>query len=139
MAFVHGKGAVVNIDDSAGTPRDLSAYITSSDFEITAETAETTAYGKSAKTFIVGLKDGKVSFNGNWDVTATTGPDAVLSGLIGVGPLTVDWRPAGSASTNVKYTGEAICTSYKASAPVGGIVTFSASFQFSDTVTRTVL
>jgi hypothetical protein len=60
-----------------------------------------------------------VSISGSWDATA----DAILAGIVGVAG-TFEYGPAGSAGGAVKFTGEAICTSYNVSAPVGDKVSF---------------
>ncbi len=45
-------------------------------------------------------------------------------------------HPEGSTSTYVKYTGEAILTSYEKSGAIGDVVTYSAEFQVTGAVTR---
>ena len=59
MAFVHGKGTTVLLN-----AYDLSAYLNGADQTITVETAETTCFGSSAKSYVTGLRDGTVSVGG---------------------------------------------------------------------------
>ena len=133
MAFRHGKSAVFKVDNSGGTLTDISAYLNEISFPQSIETAETTTYGKSAKTYIVGLSDATISVSGVWDATV----DAHLSGVRGQeASLSFEYGPEGSTSTRVKYTGECYLTSYETSSPVGDVVTFSAEFQVTDSVTR---
>lgn len=132
MAFRHGKNTSFKVDNSGGSLTDISAYLTEVGFPQTIETAETTTYGKSAKTYIVGLSDSTISISGNFDSTV----DAHLAGIKGVETVSFEYGPEGSAAGRVKYTGEAILTSYETSSPVGDVVTFSAEFQVSDVVTR---
>ena len=132
MAFVHGKTAVFKIDNSGGSLQDISAYCDNVDFPLTADTAEVTTFGDSSKEYIAGLKDATISISGSWDATA----DAILAAIVGVAG-TFEYGPAGSAGGAVKFTGEAICTSYNVSAPVGDKVSFSAEFQCTGAVTRT--
>ena len=132
MAFVHGKSGYVNLDDTGGTARDITAYCDSVDFPETIETAETTAFGATSKSYIVGLRDSTISISGKWDAT--------LDGyMIGTEPASRTWifGPAGSTGGNVKYTGEAILTNYSVSTSVGDVVTFSADLQVTGNVTRT--
>ena len=132
MAFVHGKTAVFKIDNSGGSLQDISAYCDNVDFPLTSDTAEVTTFGDASKEYIAGLRDATVSISGSWDATA----DAILAGIVGVAG-TFEYGPAGGAGGAVKFTGEAICTSYNVSAPVGDKVSFSAEFQCTGAITRT--
>lgn len=132
MPFVHGKSADFRIDDSGGTLRDISAYCDNVDFPQTADTAEVTTFGDSSKEYVVGLKDSTISISGSWDATA----DGYLAGIVGGAAGSFQYGPAGTTGGNIKYTGEAICTSYSVTAPVGDKVSFSAEFQVTGAVTR---
>ena len=57
MAFKHGKNTVFKVDNSGGSLTDISSYLNSVSFPRTIETAETSSFGNSAKTYIVGLSD----------------------------------------------------------------------------------
>lgn len=129
--FVHGKSTHFSIDDTGGSARDISNTLTSVDFPETIETAETTAFGSTSKSYIVGLRDATLSVSGIWDAT-------VDGYFIGTEPAsrTFVYGPAGSTGGFVKYTGECILTSYAISNPVGDVVTFSADFQVTGNVTR---
>lgn len=129
--FVHGKSTDFQIDDTGGTIRDISNTLTSVDFPETIDTAETTAFGSTSKSYIVGLRDATISVSGIWDAT-------VDSYFIGTEPASRSfvYGPAGSTSGNVKYSGECILTSFSISNPVGDVVTFSADFQVTGDVTR---
>lgn len=135
MAFQAAKDSALKLDDSGGTLRDISAYVTNVDFPQEAAPLESTVFGKAARTRIAGLKDASVSIQGNWDSTVTTGPDAILSGIVGkIGSF--EFGPEGSTTGKVKYSGEALCTSYRVSAPVDGIVSFTAELLLDGAVTR---
>ena len=130
--FAHGKSTNFSLDDTGGTSRDLSNVLVSVDFPEIIETAETTAFGATSKSYIVGLRDATISVSGLWDAT-------VDGYIIGTEPATRTFifGPAGSTSSNVKYTGEAILTNYSVSSPVGDVVTFSLDLQCTGGVTRT--
>ena len=130
--FVHGKSTDFELDDTGGTSRSLSNVLTSVDFPEIIETAETTAFGSTSKSYIVGLRDATISVSGLWDAT-------VDGYIIGTEPATRTFifGPAGSTGGNVKYTGEAILTNYSVSSPVGDVVTFSLDLQCTGGVTRT--
>ena len=129
--FVHGKSTDFELDDTGGTSRSLSNVLTSVDFPETIDTAETTAFGATSKSYIVGLRDATISVSGLWDAT-------VDGYIIGTEPATRSFifGPAGSTSSNVKYTGECILTNYSISNPVGDVVTFSLYLQVTGNVTR---
>ena len=129
--FVHGKSTDFELDDTGGTSRSLSNVLTSVDFPEVIETAETTAFGATSKSYIVGLRDATISVSGLWDAT-------VDGYIIGTEPATRSFifGPASSTSSNVKYTGECILTNYAVSAPVADVVTFSLDLQVTGNVTR---
>ena len=129
--FVHGKSTFFSIDDTGGTVRDISNTLTSVDFPETIDTAETTAFGATSKSYIVGLRDATISVSGMFDAT-------VDGYFIGTEPATRSFvfGPAGSTSGNVKYSGECILTSYSLSSPVADVDTYSADFQVPANVTR---
>jgi hypothetical protein len=137
MPFVHGKGSVFKIDNSAGVLQTLTAFIDSVDFSNSVDVAETTTMGSEFKTYVSGQSDGTMSVSGKYDSTAATGPDAVLQGLIGLETTsTFEYGPDGGTTGKVKYTGECFLTGYSVSSPVGDVVTFTADFRISGAVTR---
>lgn len=140
MAFVHGKNTVFKLDSSAGSLVDLSSYLDDVGFPQSIETAETTTFGVAggSKTYIVGLNDRTISLAGKWDATL----DAHFANLIGalnsgsLATASFEFGPAGSTGGLVKYSGEALVTSFEVSNPVGDVVSFSAELQVTGQVTR---
>ena len=133
MAFVHGSDSVFKLDNASGSLTDISSYVNNVDFPQTADVAETTTLGASNKTYIVGLKDATISLSGLWDATA----DAIFGAVVGQSStLSFEYSPEGTASGKVKYSGEAIMTSYSKSSPVGDVVGYSADLQVTGAVTR---
>ena len=131
--FRHGKSTSLKVDNSGGSLTDISDTLTDVSFPETIETAETTSFGSNAKTYIVGLSDATLSVSGNFDATV----DAHLAGIAGqAATVSFEYGPEGTTSTFVKYTGEAILTSYEKSGAVGDVVTYSAEFQVTGAVTR---
>jgi predicted secreted protein len=129
--FVHGKSTDFELDDTSGTSRSLANTLTSVDFPETIDTAETTAFGATSRSYIVGLRSATISISGLWDST-------VDGYIIGTEPASRSFifGPAGSTGGNVKYTGEAILTNYSISNPVGDVVTYSIDLQVTGNVTR---
>lgn len=131
--FVHGKSVDFALDDTGGTSRNISDTLNSVDFPETTETADTTAFGSSSRSFIVGLETATISISGLWDATV----DGYMKGGTEPASRSFIYGPAGSTGGNVKYTGEAIMTNYSVSSPVGDVVTYSADLQVTGAVTRT--
>ena len=129
--FAHGKSTDFALDDTGGSSRNISNTLTDVSYPQTIDTAETTAFGSSNKSYIVGLKDGSFSVSGIWDATV----DGYLSGTEPASRSFI-YGPAGSTGGNVKYTGEAIMTNYSVSNPVGDVVTYSLDLQITGAVTR---
>lgn len=121
MAFRHGRFAEITVNGAA-----LSTFCDSAEISIDAETSETTTFGKSWKTHIAGLAGGTVSLSGNYDPTASTGPAAVLTALIGAAAFPVLVYPGGNTSGQVQHSFNALLTSYSESSAVADKVTFSA-------------
>ncbi len=133
MAFTHGKDSVFKLDNASGSLTDISTYVNNVDFPETADVSETTTLGADNKTYIAGLKDATISIAGLWDATA----DAIFGAVVGQSAtLSYEYSPEGTASGKIKYTGEAILTSYAISSPVGDAVGYSADLQVSGAVTR---
>lgn len=143
MAFASGKASQFTIDNSSGTPTDISAYCTSTDLDQQLAALDTTTYGAtgSSKTYVSGLRDGKFSVNGNFDPTL----DSLMNGTLAANAAgttlptaSVVYGPIGPTTGNPKYTCEVIVTDYKVASPVAGIVTWTATCQISGQLTRTV-
>tara|TARA_R100001082_G_scaffold90534_2_gene57070 strand:- start:4817 stop:5227 length:411 start_codon:yes stop_codon:yes gene_type:complete len=133
MAFTHGKDSVFKLDNASGSLTDISTYVNNVDFPESADVSETTTLGADNKTYIAGLKDATISLAGLWDATA----DAIFGAVVGQSAtLSYEYSPEGTASGKIKYTGEAILTSYSISSPVGDAVGYSADLQVSGAVTR---
>jgi hypothetical protein len=132
MAKYHGKNTFFSVDGV-----ELSAYLNEVTWPTERDTAETSTFGQSAKTYVVGLSDATVDLTGVWDDTATTGPDVVLSGLLAEeDTIPVVFGPSGDGSGRRRYTANAYVTGYETSSPIGDVVAFTASLQISGPVVR---
>jgi len=130
--FQHGKNTDFEIDDTGGSSRNISDTVTNVDFPETIDTAETTAFGSTSKSYIVGLRDATISVSGIWDATV----DGYIRGGAEPASRSFIFGPAGDTGGNVKYTGEAIVTNYSISNPVGDVVTYTLDLQVTGDVTR---
>jgi len=114
--FRHGKNTVVLADE-----HDLSTYLNSVSASNEIETPETTTFGSSNRSFIVGHRDGTVSFEGLFEGGATTGVDYILHTALGDGPtMTVSGDGAGVGRRAILL--DAKSTSYEVSSPLTEVV-----------------
>lgn len=134
MPFRHGKNTGVLVD--AG---NLSAFFNEASASQDVETAETTTFGSSAKTYIVGLKDGTMSISGMFDGDANA-VDAQVSATLGTDAADfVTVAPDGLTIGNIAFSCQARLTSYEISSPVGDVVSASLSVQADGGIDRGVL
>ena len=127
MAFVHGKGGSFTIQDSAGTVRDLSPYLTKVELPQDVDAAETTTFGATGKTYILGLRNGIISLEGRFDATAV----GWLNGIVAVDARAFTWGPAGTTTGFVKYSGSGFLTNLSQNGDLGDVVGLSAGYQIS--------
>jgi len=135
MAFIHGKNTAVYYNGS-----NLSSYFNEASISQDIETAETTAFGNSAKTYITGLKDGTMSMSGMFD-GAEDAVDAVLTSTLGATASDVATVvPAGVSSSGVAtFSAEVRETSYELSSPVSDVVAANLEVQATGGVDRGLL
>ena len=124
--FIHGKDTAVYIDEF-----DLSSYFTSADTSINNSIAETTAYGATDASFIMGIRSGTLSLSGMW-AGDTDGSDEELQALLGNATTPVITVREGSASIGSgAIVAQANETSYAISSPVADVSTVTADFECS--------
>ena len=124
MAFIHGKSSQV-----LHGAYNLGAFLNDASASADVEVAETTSFGSSAKTYLVGLRDGTVSASGMFDGAAGA-VDEVLSASISsdtLAPVTIGYN--GTTLGNRVTILKAKTTSYEVSTPVGDVVAVSYSAQ----------
>jgi hypothetical protein len=125
MAFIHGKSTTF-----LHNTVNLSAFFNDAGANRTVETAETTAFGDSSKTYIVGLQDGTISASGMWDNTALVGSDVVLNTALGVADAEITIVPGASPAAGTRCISAMVdSTSYDVTTPIGDVAAISADFQ----------
>jgi len=136
MAFVHGKDSYCALDDSSGTERNLSSFIDNVTDAMGRALSDVTAFGDEGVKNIPGLQNSTFSITGHWDPTATTGPHAVLSGLVSASDTaTVSFGPAGNTAGLPSVTAECWVTNYSITSAVAEKISFSVDLQVDGTVT----
>lgn len=130
--FTHGSNARLLVNGY-----DLSAYFAQTAVAKSADTAETTAYTDTAKTYIAGLPDATLSAEGMFDGSAGAA-GTVLDDALGTDYAVVSFYPAGTAASATGqglYTTE---TSHEVSSPVDNVVAASFEAQSSQGAERLV-
>lgn len=123
MAFIHGKSAAVLVDEF-----DLSAFLNTFDGAATADTAEVTTFGSSAKSYVAGTKDATISLGGFFDGSVGA-VDEVLQAALGSSAL-ISLAPAGIGTIGNRCSlADCLATSYAVSATVGDAVSVTAEAQ----------
>ncbi len=123
MAFVHGKGGAV-----LWAATDLSAYLNNVDAAATADTAEVTTFGGSAKSYVAGTRDATLSLSGFFDGGVGAVDEVLAAALAGTAAVTI--APAGAGAIgNRAQLASVIETGYTVTAPVADAVSISAEAQ----------
>lgn len=120
MSFKHGKNTTVLLGGV-----NLSPWLNAADFAVDIDTADTTCFGATWKSAVVGTEAAKVDVAGLHDVDQSNLSALFLSLVPGV--LTV--APGGGAAIgDAARLVSAHDVSYAESSPVGGMVAVKASF-----------
>ena len=130
MAFVHGKNTYISVNAV-----DLSSFTNTSEFTRTADSHDTTTYGKNDHVREGGLGDGTFTCGGIYD-NGATGPRDTIEPLIGT-KVTLIRRVEGTGSGRPQDSVDILITSYVETSPVADMVAWSMEGQLSDAVTST--
>lgn len=107
MAKISAKGAVIALDDSAGTPRTISTDVESYEIQYAVDPIEVTGMNEGSHNFIPGQLIVGVTLNLYWNTAATTGAWTVVRGIIGsTSSKTLSITPE---SGGVALSGEFMC------------------------------
>lgn len=129
--------SVFRVDATAGgTLVALSAYIDTIDALGREYTPlDVSNFGDAVERVIPGIEmSQEFGIRGHFDDAGTTGPDAILSVIVGT-LVTTEWNPAGTVAGRRRFTAEALCLSYKVSAEVKGRIDYEARFKQDGTMT----
>lgn len=129
----HPRYITVLLDDSGGTPRDITSSISSiGDIGIAYDQADVTAINDSVMQYLAGRGDADIQFSGPFNNTATTGAHAVFTGLNGANTaatLTVQFGIRAAATNgDPEFEGEFVVTSYLVGGDMNSL-TWSASLK----------
>ena len=128
--FRHGKNVNVFLDQY-----DFSTYFNNVSASTTIDTAETSAFGTSAKSYVVGHRDGTVSLSGMFEATESVGTDQFFASALGSATkIKLIVAPEGNSVGAGAIVLVADDTSYEVSSAIADIVQASAEFQSTDAV-----
>jgi len=128
--FRHGKNVNIFIDEF-----DFSTYFNDVSASTSVDTAETSAFGTSAKTYVVGHRDGTVSLSGMFESTTSVGTDQFFANaLSSATKIKLIVAPEGHSNGAGAIMLQADDTSYEISSAIADIVQASAEFQSTDAV-----
>ena len=141
--FRHGRNTAFKIQTLASVLTDISNVLRDVSFPISLDTPETTAFGSTVKSYVVGIKDARFSCSGMFDATVdalfesiygvdgpTSGAD---SGLTGFG---FEYGPEGTTTGRIKYSGRAHLVNYQTQGSVSDMVAISVDLQVTGAITR---
>lgn len=135
MSVVTGKSAKFSLDNSSGTPVDLSGYCQEVNMTFDIQVHDTSVFGVGSRSKIVGIKDGKFTVKFFADPTLT----AHLVALFGLASSsTFTYGPEGSTTGMRRYTGECWLTSLPVQASVNDVESITASFECTGATTMDV-
>lgn len=123
MTFVHGRNVAI-----LHGAYDLTTYFNSVDVPNEVEEVETTTFGSTAKTFLLGFAEGAISLEGYWDGSASA-VDARLQAVLGGSgtATTVGWN--GTTIGNRCVLASGIEKKYDITAGVGDAVAVAAEMR----------
>jgi len=82
MAKFSAKGAVVTIDNAAGSPQDVSTDVTSFEIQQDAGILDVTGFSDGSKNFVPGLPITGITFEFLYDTHTTSGATTILKGIL---------------------------------------------------------
>ena len=129
MAKQSGLGDYIAVDDSSGSPQDLSTDITNYEIGDGQNLLDATSISKSAMERIIGLGDLTITLNGIFDA-ASNMAHAVFSNKSGIRTVTV--AIGGNSGGNPEMTAECLVSEYNISRGNDGALTWSVSLPLHD-------
>jgi len=139
MPFRHGRNAVLKIDDSGDVLRSLQTMLREAGLNRSVDLAETSAFGTFDKTWVVGMREGRIPWSGMFSAGAATDIANILDGILGLeASRSFEYGPEGQTAGFRKYSGECYLTTYDISSPYNDMVAVSGEFVVTGAVTAGV-
>lgn len=126
-----GKDLSISWIYSGGTV-DLAGDYTTFGWSPSVELYDQSAGADANKSYVVGLKDGQMSYAARLQAGGTVLYNALDAGTEG----TLIWRPEGTATGKPSYTAPAISMGAKINIPYNGLVELTCDFQANGAVVK---
>jgi hypothetical protein len=138
-AFIHSKLSKIKLDTAGGVLTDISDSCDEVGFPEELELVETTTFGVTSKTYLVGFADGKITLAGNWNRTLHTHLSALKAAFRDgtIASASVEYGPEGVDVGDIKVSCEVVMVTYEKTSSAKDQVKFSADFQITGAVTET--
>lgn len=134
MTTLHGKNSVVLFKEF-----DLSSYFNNADISQTVEPAESTTFGASAKSYIVGLRDGTIALAGLFDGAVDAVDEEIKAALASATDPVLTFAPKVTAVGDKCYLAAGKITNYSITSPVADIVSINTQIQASGGIDNGVI
>lgn len=138
-AFIHSKLSKIKLDTAGGVLTDISDSVDEVGFPEELELVETTTFGSTSKTYLVGFADGKITLSGNWNRTLHGHLSALKAAFRDgtIASASVEYGPEGTDSGDIKVTCEVVMVNYEKTSAVKDQVKFSSELQITGAVSET--
>ena len=133
MAFTPTPGRLAILTVAA---KDISLATKTSTFSGSADFYDASGYTMTSKQKVSGIKDGKFTASGSYDVGATTGTPSALEGQEGVS-FAIIRKVQGTGTGRPQETFTGILTKFDVTAPFDDLVSWSAEWEVTGDVVRT--
>lgn len=134
MGFVHGKGVEVLYGGAK-----LTSFFNDVSVSRNLDTAETSAFGDDAKTYVTGMQDGTLSLSGMFDGAEGAVDDTLRATIGSASNDVITIAPEGLTVGAVAFSSAVKQTSYEVSSPIGDVVAVSLDVQADGGVDRALL
>ncbi len=129
MAFIHGRNAVLIVDDSAAASQNFTGDMNSISLAWTRDDPVTTTLGKDTQQRISGIRDAQLTGAFIWNQSSASTVDTVMQGLMNGSLISrIKFYPAGQVAGCAFYTGCFLVSQYNVQAALNGAVNGTLTF-----------
>jgi hypothetical protein len=140
MAGTHSKLAVFKLDTAGGVLTDVSAYVTEVNLSGEMDEVDVTTLGATARAYIPGFSEHSIELSGMYERAQDQMFQAIYDAFKAGTLASVSWEfgPEGSASGDVKKSGEAVMLTYETPVAIEDAVQWSATLRVTGAVTTSI-
>lgn len=127
----HGKNTVIFLDDSTGTPVEITQYSRAVSAAEKVDTSDSSNFGQNDKTFVLGMADEAPSLDGTFDIAFLTlvraTKAAIQAGTLASATMKIGW--AGKTTGLPSESREVLITGITVDASTTDLVKMKVDFQ----------